>query len=158
MTDTEDLSRIVREELGKLTRYEIPHPENIRVRLDANESPYPLPPELARVLTEYEAAWRVGDGAALARLFEEDGFVLPNGHLPVQGRSAIRRYYEGSGGPLVLHAFAFATEGAVGYIVGGFARREGGPDVGKFTLTLRRSADGRWSIVSDMDNGNQPSR
>ena len=117
-----------------------------------------LPPELARVLTEYEAAWRVGDGAALARLFEEDGFVLPNGHLPVQGRSAIRRYYEGSGGPLVLHAFAFATEGAVGYIIGGFARREGGPDVGKFTLTLRRGADGRWSIVSDMDNGNQPSR
>jgi histidinol-phosphate aminotransferase len=47
-----DLSRIVREELGKLARYEIPHPENIRVRLDANESPYPLPPELARALGE----------------------------------------------------------------------------------------------------------
>ncbi len=52
MTDTEDLSRIVREELGKLTRYEIPHPENIRVRLDANESPYGLPAELARALGE----------------------------------------------------------------------------------------------------------
>ena len=47
-----DLSRIVREELAKLARYEIPHPENIRVRLDANESPYPLPPELARALGE----------------------------------------------------------------------------------------------------------
>jgi hypothetical protein len=32
-----------------------------------------LPPELARVLTDYEAAWRVGDGAALARLFDEEG-------------------------------------------------------------------------------------
>jgi histidinol-phosphate aminotransferase len=52
MNDTEDLSRIVREELGKLARYEIPHPENIRVRLDANESPYGLPPELARALGE----------------------------------------------------------------------------------------------------------
>ncbi len=47
-----DLPRIVREELGKLQRYEIPHPENIHVRLDANESPYPLPPELVRALGE----------------------------------------------------------------------------------------------------------
>jgi ketosteroid isomerase-like protein len=31
-------------------------------------------------------------------------------------------------------------------------------DVGKFTLTLRKGADGRWLIVSDMDNGNRPSR
>jgi histidinol-phosphate aminotransferase len=47
-----DLSAITREELSKLQRYEIPHPENIRARLDANESPYPLPPELAKALGE----------------------------------------------------------------------------------------------------------
>ena len=52
MSDSHDLSRIVREELGKLQRYEIPHPENIRVRLDANESPYPLPAELQRALAD----------------------------------------------------------------------------------------------------------
>ncbi|HEY6147878.1 MAG TPA: DUF4440 domain-containing protein, partial [Thermoanaerobaculia bacterium] len=67
----------------------------------------------------------------------------------------IRAYYKGPGGALVLRAFAFATEGAVGYILGGFSRREGEPDVGKFTLTLRRARDGRWLIVSDMDNGNR---
>lgn len=117
-----------------------------------------LPPELARVLTDYEVAWRAGDGAALARLFDADGFVLPNGGPAVKGRAAIQQYYKGPGGPLVLHAFAFATEGAVGYIIGGFARQEGQPDVGKFTLTLRKGADGRWLIVSDMDNGNRPSR
>jgi histidinol-phosphate aminotransferase len=49
-TTSHDLSAIVREELGKLQRYEIPHPENIRVRLDANESPYPLPAELQAAL------------------------------------------------------------------------------------------------------------
>jgi ketosteroid isomerase-like protein len=117
-----------------------------------------LAPELARVLTDYEAAWRAGDGAALARLFDEDGFVLPNGAPPVRGRAAIGQYYKGPGGPLALRAFASATEGAVGYIIGGFARQEGGPDVGKFTLTLRKGADGRWLIFSDMDNGNRPSR
>ena len=35
-----------------------------------------------------------------------------------------------------------------------FPRREGEPDVGKFTLTLVRGAGDRWLIVSDMDNGN----
>ena len=38
------------------------------------------------------------------------------------------------------------------------SRPQGRPDVGKFTLTLRKGADGRWLIFSDMDNGNRPSR
>jgi ketosteroid isomerase-like protein len=114
-----------------------------------------LPPELARVLTDYEAGWRAGDGAALAELFVEDGYVLPNGAPPVSGRAAIRKYYGGPGGALVLRAFAFATEGSTGYILGAFSRRVGEPDVGKFTLTLRKGADGQWRIVSDMDNGNR---
>ena len=117
-----------------------------------------LPPELARVLTDYETGWRAGDGAALARLFAEDGFVLPNGAPPVRGREAIQQYYKGPGGALVLRAFAFATEGAVGYIIGGFSRQAGQPDVGKFTLTLRKGPEGRWLIVSDMDNGNRQPR
>ena len=114
-----------------------------------------LAPELARVLTDYQAAWKAGDGAALARLFEEDGFAMPNGEPPVRGRAAIQKYYKGPGGPLVLRAFASATEGAMGYILGGFSRQEGEPDMGKFTLTLHQGADGRWLIVSDMDNGNR---
>ena len=114
-----------------------------------------LPPELARVLTDYETAWQNRDAAALARLFAEDGFVLPNGAPPVRGRAAIERQYAGSGGPLALRAFAFAADGATGYILGGYAGRKGEPDDGKFTLTLRRDAGGRWLIVSDMDNSNR---
>ena len=117
-----------------------------------------LPPELARVLTDYEKAWRAHDAAALAILFAEDGFVLASGALPVRGRPAIAKAYANAGGDLVLRAFAFATEGPVGYIIGGFSRQEGQPDIGKFTLTLRKGSDGRWLIVSDMDNGNRPAR
>ena len=124
----------------------------------STSSPVTLPPDLARVLTDYETFWRNGDGAALSGLFDADGFVLPNGAPAVRGRDAIRRYYKGPGGPLVLHAFAFATDGAVGYIIGGFSRQEGQPDVGKFTLTLHKGAGGRWLIVSDMDNGNRQTR
>ena len=50
---------------------------------------------------------------------------------------------------------AFATDGSVGYIIGAYATKKDEPDVGKFTLTLRRNDDGRWLIVSDMDNGNE---
>lgn len=121
----------------------------------APEPTVKLPPELARVLTDYEAAWRSRDAAALARLFAEDGFVLPNGAPPVRGRAQIQKYYTGAGGPLALRAIAFAAEGSVGYIIGGFARKEGEADIGKFTLTLRKSGEGRWLIMSDMDSANQ---
>jgi ketosteroid isomerase-like protein/uncharacterized protein YciI len=113
-----------------------------------------LPAPLARVLTDYEDAWQRKDAAALAALFAEDGFVLSSGSPPVRGRAAIEKHYEGAGGPLALHAFDYATEGSTGYILGGFSRQKGEPDVGKFTLTLRRGDHERWLIVSDMDNGN----
>jgi ketosteroid isomerase-like protein len=113
-----------------------------------------LPPALARVLRDYEQAWQAKNPCALAALFAEDGFVLSGGTPPVRGRAAIEKLYTGRGGPLVLRAFHYATEGKIGYILGGYAREAGLPDAGKFTLTLRQGADGRWLIVSDMDNGN----
>lgn len=113
-----------------------------------------LPPPLARVLTDYESAWQARDARALAALFADDGFVLGNGVPPVRGRAAIEKHYAGRGGPLTLRALAYSTEGSTGYIIGGFATRKGDADVGKFTLTLRKGAGGRWLIVSDMDNGN----
>jgi len=114
-----------------------------------------LPPELARVLTDYEKNWQAGNAAALAELFATDGFVLPNGKAPVKGRAAIQKLYTKNGAPLSLRAFAYATQGDVGYIIGGYSGEPGKPDDGKFTLTLRKGADGRWLIVSDMDNGNR---
>jgi ketosteroid isomerase-like protein len=120
-------------------------------------SPLPsitLPGPLARVLTDYETAWRSKDAAGLAALFAEDGLVLSSGVAPVRGRAAIARHYTGQGGPLRLRAFAYATHGSIGYIIGGFARVEDEPDVGKFTLTLVKGPRGRWLIQSDMDNGN----
>ena len=113
-----------------------------------------LPAELARVLTDYEHAWQQKDAAALAALFAEDGFVLSSGVSPVRGRTAIQKHYSGQGGPLSLRALAYAAEGSTGYIIGGFAREKGQPDIGKFTLTVRKAADERWLIMSDMDNGN----
>jgi ketosteroid isomerase-like protein len=117
-----------------------------------------LPPELQRVLGDYEVAWRSKDAAGLAQLFAEDGFVLAPGADMVHGRAAIQKLYAGCGGPLYLRAVAFAMEGDVGYIIGGFSHDRGTSDDGKFTLTLRKASSGRWLIFSDMDNGNRKKR
>jgi ketosteroid isomerase-like protein len=117
-----------------------------------------LPPELDRVLRDYERVWRAKDPAALAALFAEDGFVMSNGNPPVRGRAAIREAYANSGGPLALRALAWATEGKVGYIIGGFGGDAARPDSGKFILALKRGDDGRWLIAADMDNSNRRMR
>lgn len=117
-----------------------------------------LPEPLARVLTDYEAAWQKKDAKVLAALFAEDGFVLPSGTPPVRGRAQIEKHYTGAGGPLFLRALAFATEGSVGYIIGGYTGQKDRPDEGKFTLTLKKGSDNRWLIMSDMDNYNSRPR
>jgi ketosteroid isomerase-like protein len=123
--------------------------------IQASQPSVQLPPDLARVLTDYEGAWGSRNPAALAQLFAEDGFVLPGGRLPIKGRAEIERYYRGHGGPLSLRAIAYGADGKVGYIIGGYTQTKGEPDIGKFTLTLRKGTDGRWLIISDMDNANR---
>jgi len=126
---------------------------------DAPAAPLPsvtLPPELDRVLRDYERAWQARDAAGLAALFAEDGFVLGNGRPPARGRAAIREAYAGAGGPLSLRAFAYAAQDSVGYIIGAFASAAGSPDGGKFVLALRRpGGQGKWRIAADIDNMNQ---
>ena len=118
-----------------------------------------LPPELDRVLRDYERGWRAGDAGGLAGLFAEDGFVLQGGRPSVRGRAAIQSAYTGqAGGPLRLRALAYATADTVGYIIGAYGYGDAPGDMGKFTLTLRRSPEGKWLIYSDMDNGSQPAR
>src|SRR5262245_28295820 len=112
----------------------------------ASQPSVSLPQELDRVLRDYEAAWGAKDAARLAKLFAEDGYVLPSGSPPAKGRAAIESFYTGHGGPLFLRAIAFATEGKVGYIIGGYAGTANSSDEGKFTLTLRKGSDGRWLI------------
>lgn len=114
-----------------------------------------LPPELDRVLRDFERAWRADDVAALASLFAEDGFVLQSNRPPARGRAAIQAAYEGQGGgPLRLRALAFASGDTTAYIIGGYGYGDKPGDTGKFTLTLRRAPGEPWLIFSDMDNSN----
>jgi ketosteroid isomerase-like protein len=134
----------------------MPREEAVTKETPTVEKYLTLPPELARVLTDYEAGWKAGDAVALANLFVSDGcFVLTQGRPLVSGRDAIQKVYTHPGSPLSLHAFAYSTKGDVGWIIGGYSREPGKPDEGKFTLTLFKNREGRWLIVSDMDNSNR---
>jgi len=112
-----------------------------------------LPPALARVLTDYETQWRFG-GDSLVKLFTEDAILTVGGKPPARGRAAIGAHFAGPKGPLALRAIAYAAEGNIAYIIGGYAMQRGEPDIGKFVLTLRKGPDGRWLIFTDMDTGN----
>ena len=113
-----------------------------------------LPPELDRVLRDYERGWRAGDEKALAELFTEDGFV-PTGGGWVRGRDRIRRTYQDSKGDLQLRAVAYAVGDSVGYIVGAYGYGEDAQDRGKFVLALRRTPGGPWLIAADIDQSNR---
>lgn len=113
----------------------------------------PLPAPLDRVLRDYEKAWRAKDAKALAALFTEDGWVLQSQSNFAHRRAAIEKQYQGQGGPLFLRAVAAESSGDLAYILGAYTYEAADrPDMGKFTLVLKKDKAGRWLIVSDMDN------
>ncbi|MEA9589710.1 nuclear transport factor 2 family protein [Xanthomonas sp. WHRI 10064A] len=134
--------------------------ENAKAKNESRElSTVALPPELDRVLRDYERAWRKGDAGALAALFAEDGFLLQSDRPPIRGRAAIEAAYEGSsGGPLRLRSLGFSVEGNVAYIIGAYGYGDAPGDIGKFTLTLHRAPGKPWLIFSDMDNLNSSTK
>jgi ketosteroid isomerase-like protein len=114
-----------------------------------------LPPDLDRVLRDYERAWLAGDAAALASLFTEDGVALQNNKPPIRGRAAIQAAYEHQGSSrLRLRALSFDVGEEIGYIIGAYHFGNDPSDIGKFTLTLHRMPRQPWLISSDMDNLN----
>jgi histidinol-phosphate aminotransferase len=74
---------LVSAEIRQLTAYQIPHPTGIRAKLDANESPYGLAPDVAEALGRHLATvdlHRYPDGAAdqLRGLVAEDVGCAPS--------------------------------------------------------------------------------
>ena len=111
-----------------------------------------LPPAFDRVLRDYEAAWRDGDGQRLASLFTEDGFAVQSGSPIRRGQAAIAGGLTKPGGTLQLSAYAYSSSGNVGYIVGGYRYPTTVGAGGRFVLALQSGPDGRWLIAADLDN------
>jgi|GEM_PF-1413049 len=114
-----------------------------------------LPASLDRVLRDYETAWRDGQGEKLADLFTEPGFVHADAGW-VRGRQAIQHKYASTGGDLRLRALDFDLSDSIGYIVGayGYGDTASDSDLGTFVLVLRKTENGKWLIVADLDKSN----
>jgi len=107
-----------------------------------------LPPELDRLLRDYERFQRAGDKAGLASLFTEDGlYPSPNGWL--RGRETIRTTDGIGTANLRLRATAYSIDGATGYVAGFFgnANNPSIPDIARLLFALRREPDGSWRIA-----------
>ena len=131
---------------------------SVSARIIDNQSELPsvtLPPELDRVLRDYERHWRATNGAALAALFTDDGFIQRGGPW-IRGRDAIRtNYSQIASGILRLRAVGYAAADTVGYIVGAYRYGDANTDGGKFVLALRRAPRGEWKIAADLDAANR---
>ncbi|MGQ0642749.1 MAG: YybH family protein [Gemmatimonadaceae bacterium] len=114
-----------------------------------------LPPELDRVLRDYEVAWRASDANGLAQLFADGRVVMTNSGRAVSGREAVRQVYSRGGGPLSLRAMAYAVDDTVAHIIGAYATRPGEEDSGTFVLALVRPRAGKWLISADMDRAHR---
>ena len=94
--------------VGLVLIYSVSSAQDVRVSariIDVQEQnpTVNLPPELDRVLRDYERHWKAKDGAALSALFTEDGFIARGPWI--RGRDAIRTAYStSSGGDLRLRA------------------------------------------------------
>lgn len=128
-----------------------PHPSQRAV-----QDPLPsvdLPPDLSRVLRDYERYWRGGNADSLAALFTDDGLIARRGW--VRGRDRLRESLQGTSSDLRLRAVAYDAGDRVAYIVGAYRYGEGAgnSDSGIFLLTLRRGpSGGLWLIAADLDS------
>jgi len=113
-----------------------------------------VPPEVDRVLRDYEKAWAANDAKGLAALFADDGIALPSNQPPARGTDSIAKAYSGGGGmPTFLRVIDYRASGDLATVVGAYGPAGQTRDVGKFVLVLRK-VDGRWLIAADIENAN----
>lgn len=119
--------------------------------------------ELSQVNRDFAKALNAKDAAAAANCYAEDAVVLPPGQPNVAGRAAIQKYWQGflDGAGFVdatVSSTSTGSQGDVGYEIGTADLHLKGPDGKivtekiKYTIVLKRNADGKWLQTYDMWN------
>jgi uncharacterized protein (TIGR02246 family) len=107
-------------------------------------------------IRRYVEASNQGDVATLASLYAEDAMLLPPDHEPIQGRRAIRAFWQqGTDEGLAVTNLAVEVNGNLGYLVGQYhlpATDEEPADSGKYVMCLKREQDGSWKVTADIWN------
>jgi len=110
----------------------------------------------------WEEAFNKGDAAAVAAMYAEDGVILPPNQVAVKGRTDITAFAKGmyDGGFRISTADKDVwVDGALGAKSGTYTVTDkDGKEVehGKWLEVWHRGADGKWQMVRDMWNSDEP--
>jgi uncharacterized protein (TIGR02246 family) len=121
-----------------------------------------LDPGVRAVADAYRAAMLAGDASAAASLYRDDGVDMPPGKPPIEGRTAIERYYRELFGACRFTTFdlnhtEMRASGDMAFATGTSRTTitpAGGPpveDAGKYLVVLKRT-DGRWKVAYSIYN------
>jgi uncharacterized protein (TIGR02246 family) len=124
---------------------------------------------IGKVRSAYQAAASAQDGAAIAKLFAQDGTEMPPNAPLQKGRAAIEAYHKNFGTQMMVHNLVIkATDthvaGDIAYDVGTYTQslmpmKGGGKmidDKGKYVVLLKKDASGAWAITYAMYNSDMP--
>jgi uncharacterized protein (TIGR02246 family) len=111
---------------------------------------------------EFVEAFNRGDASGVARLFTEDGRLLPPNGDAVQGRANIEAFFEEDQARASLSLRLLAVHECGGLCVAvGLSEVERHPDGaspdqdrGKFIEVWTRQSDGSWLLAEDIFNSN----
>ena len=119
--------------------------------------------ELSRVNRDFMKAMNAKDAVAAAGYYADDASVLPPGQPIVTGHDTIQKYWQGflDGAGFIdgsCVTIATGSSGDVGYEIGTAELHLKGPggkivtEKIKYTLVLKRNANGKWLQLYDMWN------
>ena len=103
-----------------------------------------------------------GDVAAAAEGYTDDAIILPPGHEPVRGRSAIADFWAGVAQQLGVTGVELTTteltpNGSSAYEVGAYRMTGASGTIGegKYVVIWKHDSDGAWKWHVDIWNSNQ---
>jgi uncharacterized protein (TIGR02246 family) len=124
---------------------------------------------IGKLRTAYQAAANAQDGAAMAKLFAQDGTEMPPNAPLQKGRAAIEAYHKNFANQVMVHNLVIKTTethvmGDVAYDVGTYSQslmpmKGGGKtmdDKGKYVVLLKKDASGGWLITHAIYNSDIP--
>lgn len=124
------------------------------------------PATLTRIRQAFVTAANARDAAALTALYTDDALLMPSNSPGVKGRAAILAFWKGMLDQGARDVSLGWTGGAImadsGYEAGTYAFTLAPPngqpasDKGKYLLTVKKGADGKWRINNDIFNSDLP--
>ena len=103
---------------------------------------------IKKLSEDYAAAHQAGDGPALARMFCDDGIIIPPGKPAIVGRQAVDGFFANltGGSSLATETLNIEVEGAMAYSHETVSWSESGDRRTLCSVDIYRLEDGGWKF------------